>query len=510
MAFSDNLQHLRARESLTQEQLAERLDVSRQSVSKWESSLSFPEMDTILKLCDLFDVSLDTLLRGDVAAETLADTAGYDKHMNTFTCQVTLSISGILLGVVLMVGTMALGLPEPLATALFLLILTIAVVVLIAGGIQHENFCRRHPTIPDFYPQEEKDAFHQKFVWLIAGGVGAILFGVVAMLLFFSVFPEEEPYELAAVAVFLVIVAGSVGTFIYGGMQEEKYKIWKYNRDNNPTPEAKARLNMIGVICACLMLAATAVYVGLGLTMEMWSTAWWLFPVGGILCGIAAGLVMAEIMGVTSWEAVSKSPWLALPAFSLPEFAWEPLLFIIPVTLAPAIEHFGDIIAISSVTGKDYLRDPGVKNTMLGDGVATMAACLLGGPPNTTYSEVTGAVTLTRAFNPAVMTWAALCAILLSMVAKVGAFLSCIPAPVMGGIMILLFGAIMVVGLNTLVRAGQDLLRPRNMVIVALIIIFGVGGMQVSIGGFKLAGIGLAAITGVVLNLLLPQDDPQG
>ena len=229
-----------------------------------------------------------------------------------------------------------------------------------------------------------------------------------------------------------------------------------------------------------------------------------------ILCGIAAGLVMAEIMGVTSWEAVSKSPWLALPAFSLPEFAWEPLLFIIPVTLAPAIEHFGDIIAISSVTGKDYLRDPGVKNTMLGDGVATMAACLLGGPPNTTYSEVTGAVTLTRAFNPAVMTWAALCAILLSMVAKVGAFLSCIPAPVMGGIMILLFGAIMVVGLNTLVRAGQDLLRPRNMVIVALIIIFGVGGMQVSIGGFKLAGIGLAAITGVVLNLLLPQDDPQG
>ena len=286
MAFSDNLQHLRARESLTQEQLAERLDVSRQSVSKWESSLSFPEMDTILKLCDLFDVSLDTLLRGDVAAETLADTAGYDKHMNTFTWQVTLSISGILLGVVLMVGTMALGLPEPLATALFLLILTIAVVVLIAGGIQHENFCRRHPTIPDFYPQEDKDAFHQKFVWLIAGGVGAILFGVIAMLLFFSVFPEEEPYELAAVAVFLVIVAGSVGTFIYGGMQEEKYKIWKYNRDNNPTPEAKARLNMIGVICACLMLAATAVYVGLGLTMEMWSTAWWLFPVGGILCGI--------------------------------------------------------------------------------------------------------------------------------------------------------------------------------------------------------------------------------
>ena len=285
MAFPDNLQYLRTRENLTQEQLAEQLDVSRQSVSKWESGLSFPEMDTILKLCDLFDVSLDTLLRGDAAAEALADTAGYDKHMNTFTWQVTLSISGILLGVALMVGAMALGLPEELATALFLLILTIAVVVLIAGGIQHENFCKRYPTIPDFYTQEEKDTFHRKLVWLIAGGVGAILFGVIAMLLFFSVFPEEEPYELSAAAVFLIIVAGAVGAFVYGGMQDEKYKIWKYNRDNNPTPEAKARLNLIGAVCACVMLAAAAVYVGLGLTMEMWSTAWWLFPVAGILCG---------------------------------------------------------------------------------------------------------------------------------------------------------------------------------------------------------------------------------
>ena len=138
-----------------------------------------------------------------------------------------------------------------------------------------------------------------------------------------------------------------------------------------------------------------------------------------------------------------------------------------------------------------------------------MAACALGGPPNTTYSEVTGAVTLTRAFNPAVMTWAAICSILLSFVAKVGAFLSCIPSPVMGGIMILLFGAIMVVGLNTLVRAGHDLLQPRNMVIVALIIIFGVGGMQFDFGSFTLAGIGLAAVTGVLLNLVLPRDNPR-
>ena len=157
------------------------------------------------------------------------------------------------------------------------------------------------------------------------------------------------------------------------------------------------------------------------------------------------------------------------------------------------------------MTGKDFLKDPGIKNTMLGDGLATMFASLVGGPPNTTYSEVTGAVALTRAFNPAIMTWAALCAILLACVNKLGAFLSSIPTPVMGGIMILLFGAIMVVGLNTLVRAGHDLMEPRNLAVVALIIIFGVGGMTFNIGSFRLGGIGLAAVTGVLLNLVLPR-----
>jgi len=224
-----------------------------------------------------------------------------------------------------------------------------------------------------------------------------------------------------------------------------------------------------------------------------------------ILCGIAAGFMVSIFLGVGDWTKIAATPWLRMPSFTSPEFAWEPILFIMPITLAPAIEHFGDIVAISSITGRDYLKDPGVHATMFGDGVATMAAGFVGGPPCTTYAEVIGAVSLTRVFNPAVMTWAAMCAILLSFVAKIGAFLGSIPVPVMGGIMILLFGAIMVVGLNTLVRAGKDLMEPRNMIIVALIIIFGVGGMQFSIGSFKLGGIGLAALTGVALNLLLPK-----
>lgn len=224
-----------------------------------------------------------------------------------------------------------------------------------------------------------------------------------------------------------------------------------------------------------------------------------------ILIGIAFGYIISFFVGIVDFSPVIEAPWLAIPSFVLPEWNLAAILFIMPIAIAPAIEHFGDILAISSVTGKNYLDDPGVHRTMLGDGLATTFASLLGGPPNTTYSEVTGAVTLTRAFNPAVMTWAAIVAIILAFVGKLGAFLQTIPVPVMGGILLLLFGSIMVVGLNTLVRAGTDLTQSRNLVIVALIIVFGVGGMSFSAGEFTLEGIGLAGVLGVLLNLILPK-----
>ena len=288
MAFSDNLQFIRAQAGVTQEQLAEQLDVSRQSVSKWESGASFPEMDTLLRICDLYDVNMDTLLRGSVEESRVSDTVRYDDHMNHFSLQIALSVFAIIAGVALMILLNTLALPEMLAVALFMLILTISVVVMVAGGIQHDNFRKKHPVIQDFYTEEEKDAFHQKFVWYIAGGVGAILFGVVLLVGVFAFLPEKEPYESFAAAVFMLLVAGAVFSFIYGGIQEDKYKIWKYNRDNNPTPEAKKQLGRIGTACGVIMLLATAVYVGLGLTRNAWGTAWWLFAVGGILCGVVS------------------------------------------------------------------------------------------------------------------------------------------------------------------------------------------------------------------------------
>ena len=225
-----------------------------------------------------------------------------------------------------------------------------------------------------------------------------------------------------------------------------------------------------------------------------------------IIGGIATGYALALIMGVVDFTPVREAAWLSIPNFTAPSFHWAAILFMIPVAIAPAVEHIGDMVAIGSVTRKNYLEKPGLHRTLLGDGLATTAAALFGGPPNTTYSEVTGAVTLTKAFNPKYMIVAAVIAIILAFVGKLGALLQTIPGPVMGGIMALLFGSIAVVGMNTLVRAGQSLTAARNLVVVSLILVFGIGGMQFGGGQFTLQGVSLAALVGIALNWLLPAE----
>ena len=224
-----------------------------------------------------------------------------------------------------------------------------------------------------------------------------------------------------------------------------------------------------------------------------------------ILVGIVTGYALSLPLGLVDFTPVVEAPWLAIPNFTAPSFSLPAILFILPVAIAPAIEHIGDVLAIGSVTGNDYLRDPGIHRTLLGDGIATTLAAFLGGPPNTTYSEVTGAVALTRTFNPAIMTWSAIAAIVLSFVGKLGAILQTIPVPVMGGILIVLFGTVVIIGMDTIMRSQQDLLQPRNMAIAGAILMLGVGGASFKSGSFALEGIGLSSIIGVFLNLLLPQ-----
>lgn len=230
-----------------------------------------------------------------------------------------------------------------------------------------------------------------------------------------------------------------------------------------------------------------------------------IFKLVPILLGIIAGYLASLYFGIIDFSSIAKASWFAMPNFTAPEFNWQAIIFILPIAIAPAIEHIGDILAISNVTKVDYLKKPGLKNTLLGDGLATSVASLFGGPPNTTYSEVTGAVTVTKAYNPAIMTWAAICAILLAFIGKLGAILATIPTPVMGGIMLLLFGIIATLGISTLSKANVDFSCPRNMAIVSMILVFSIGGMTFNFGGVPFAGIGLGAIVGVFLNLVLPK-----
>lgn len=224
-----------------------------------------------------------------------------------------------------------------------------------------------------------------------------------------------------------------------------------------------------------------------------------------IMFGIAVGYILCLFLGLINFQPVLDAAWFSMPNLTTPEFKLEAILYLLPIAIAPAVEHVGGIMAISSVTGKDFLKKPGLHRTLLGDGVATAAASLVGGPPNTTYAEVTGAVMLTRNFNPNIMTWAAVWAIVISFCGKVGAFLATIPTIVMGGIMMLVFGSIAVVGMSTLIRGKVDVTEARNLCIISVVMTFGIGGMFVDVGGMSIKGISLCAIVAIILNLVLPK-----
>ena len=237
-----------------------------------------------------------------------------------------------------------------------------------------------------------------------------------------------------------------------------------------------------------------------------------LIPIfAGIVVGYLTAVIFDEVVAadLVDFQPIRDASWFALPDFVRPEFCWEAIIYMIPVAIAPVIEHIGDMYAINEVTGKDFVKDPGLHRTMLGDGLACVAASFIGGPPVTTYSEVTGAISLTKIAEPGILRIAAIFGILFSVLGQVSALLKTIPQAVLGGIMLLLFGTIAAVGVNSLVKNRVDLGNTRNLVIVSIILILGIGGAELSVGTFTIGGIGLSAVVGVLLNLILPQSKTQ-
>ena len=232
-----------------------------------------------------------------------------------------------------------------------------------------------------------------------------------------------------------------------------------------------------------------------------------------ILISVAIGYFVAYLMGDVDLTKVAEASWIGLPAdgwevlTTLPKFTFTGVIAIAPIALVVFIEHIGDITTNGAVVGKDFFKDPGVHRTLLGDGLATMAAGFLGGPANTTYGENTGVLAVTKVYDPAILRIAAIIAIILGLIGKFGVILQTIPTAVMGGVSIILFGMIAAVGVRTIVEAQLDFSHSRNLIIASLIFVLGIAIGDIAVWGtISVSGLALAALVGIFLNKILPED----
>jgi len=227
-----------------------------------------------------------------------------------------------------------------------------------------------------------------------------------------------------------------------------------------------------------------------------------------VIVGLVTGYIVAVLAGIVDFTPIMEARWLGLPEFTAPTINWEAISLIAPIAVVSMVEHVGDILSIGVTVGKgnEYLEDPGIHRTMLGDGLATALAGLFGGPPNTTYGENTGVLALTKVYDPKVMKIGAGFALIMALVQKIGGFIETIPEPVIGGISILLFGMIATIGIRTLVENKVDLKKQRNLIISATILVLGLGGAVFSLWELEFSGMALGAIVGIILNLVLPEE----
>jgi uracil permease len=229
-----------------------------------------------------------------------------------------------------------------------------------------------------------------------------------------------------------------------------------------------------------------------------------------VLVGIVGGYLFAFTQGLVDVTKVQEAAWFAVPEFIIPfvdytpTFSGKVFLLMVPVAIVPIAEHIGHQLVLSKVIGKDLIEKPGLHSSLLGDGLATMLASMIGGPPNTTYGENIGVLAITRAYSIYVFIGAAVFAICFGFIGKIAALLSSIPTPVMGGVSILLFGIIASSGLRMLVENNIDFANKRNLIISSVILVIGIGGASLHVGDVSLEGMALASIIGIVLNLVLP------
>lgn len=307
MSLGENLQFLRKRDNITQEQLAEALEVSRQSVSKWESDASYPEMDKLLQLADFFHCNLDDMVKQDVSSLYVEDKSNYDSFFNKFSKQVTLGVGLILSGITIMLFLMAI-LPEKpgfdmeaLSGIGFFIFLAIAVAIFVVAGLQSEHFEKENPYIEDFYTKEERDVFQKKFIKLIASGMVFIFIGIIWAIGSDFVFTGKEIASGGTLgfidmdefmgSIFMLCITIAVTLFVYAGTQQDRYDIRKYNLKHDRNSQTYKNSKKTGTVCGCIMLIATIIFLACGMIANHWEYAAPIYACFGIACGIAAIII---------------------------------------------------------------------------------------------------------------------------------------------------------------------------------------------------------------------------
>lgn len=301
MSLGQNLQFLRKQKEMTQEQLAETLEVSRQSVSKWESDTTYPETDKLIQLANLFHCTLDDLMQKDISSQYIEDKNHYDQHKNQSSKWITTGVGLILFGLT-MCAFLSTVLPKKegfdmdnISAIVFFLFVVVAVAIFIVIGLQDSYFTKKHPFIEDFYSEEEKDNFHKKFVIMITTGVVLIIAGLIIMMGVEVVAPSMKKsainLEEIMSSVFLLFVTIAVIIFVYAGTQESKYNIKHYNLMQDKNSQTYKNDKKKGLYCGCVMMIATIIFIACGLIGNLWKTAWVVYPIFGIFCGIISMVV---------------------------------------------------------------------------------------------------------------------------------------------------------------------------------------------------------------------------
>lgn len=293
MNFGENLQNLRKLHNLSQEDLADKMDVSRQTISKWESGSAYPEMEKLITLCKLLECSLDTLVKGNIEKQTDTNLkAAYEQIKDRFSRHIALAIMLILFGVVALFILLNFGESyNNIAISAFLIFVAIGTPLFITSGIAMKTFEENYPALPNFYTETELNHAQSKFSKLIGSSVALIIIGVAVFITLQAnnLFSEDSTIPITAFMIFVTIGAPMI---VYASIQEEKYNIAEYNNKNSQA--TKTTENKLSKICAVIMITATIIYLILGFILELWRLNWIVFPIGGMLCGITAIIVERE------------------------------------------------------------------------------------------------------------------------------------------------------------------------------------------------------------------------